>query len=726
MIRPHSTGLGLLIAVVLALGLCVTQARAQSFVILADQGPLGTSTVPNGGTVNMVAEAIGSPVQARLTFSYRGAGTATISTVDRTGSNDFSVAPAGLPITLGPNEGWTLVVRFLPSSGARVTGRLTLTVTETVQGAATQGQLVVNLAGFAPELVFSYTLPGGNAVAISDGGTITFPPTPLNTTASAVIAILNRGSATGTVSSVTASGDAFAVSGVPLPPISIEAGRELRFNLNFTPSQRDVQSGSLRIEYAGRTLTILLRGSGAAAAFLYQLVRDSVESPISPGQLITLGDTAIGQRTVVTLRVRNAGNADGVIQTISVLGPGYQLADLPFLPLTLAPSASVAFTLIFAPTQPGAATGRLRIGNDMFDLSATGLGAALNYTVVMAGASTSVSPNGSILFSSLAVGQSFTARFLVTNTGNQAAVISAIFATGSQAFSLSDLPELPLTLEPGATATFLVTFAPTTVGVAQAVLRVGGHSFDLIGSATSPLPLPAILLEGPRGQAQPMQQVAYTLSLAEPYPLNLVGTLTLTFNSEVFVNDATVQFATGGRSVNFTIPAGSTRAVFPNKETTIRLQTGTVAGTIMLTPAFFTETGVNLTPASPPTVSLTIAQGPPQLVSVQLGGRTPDSFTLLVTGYSTSRSVSQIELQAVAAPGVNLTNPKLTLNVEAAFLSWYQNAQSQQYGSLFTAAIPVSIQGTTPSGSPIDGLQSVSVTLSNALGTSQPASVALR
>ncbi len=714
------------LAVLLGLWFGLPAAWAQSFVILADQGPLGTSTVPNGGTVNMVAEAIGTPVQARLTFSYRGTGTATISALDRTGSNDFSLTPPNLPVTLGPNEGFAVVVRFLPSSGARMTGRLTLTVSETVQGTPTQGTLIVNLAGLAPELVFSYTLPGGNAVAIGDGGTITFPPTPLGAAAAAVIAILNRGSATGTVSSVSASGDAFAVSGVPLPPISIEAGREVRFNLEFKPSQRDVQTGTLRIEYAARVVTIALRGSGAAASFLYYLVRDSTETPVAAGQLIALGETAIGQRTVVTLRVRNTGNAEAVIQTINVLGPGYQLADLPFLPLSLAPGASVTFSLIFAPVQPGPGTGRLRIGNDTFDLTATGLGAALEYTVAMAGASTKVTPNGSVLFSALAVGQSFSARFLAANTGNQAAVISAIFVTGSAAFSLSDLPELPLTLDPGATAAFLIRFAPTTVGVAQAVLRVGGHSFDLVGSATSPLPLPAVALDGPRGQAQPMQQLAYTLSLAEPYPLNLAGTLTLNFNSEVFVNDATVQFATGGRTVNFTIPAGGTRAVFPNNETTIRLQTGTVAGTITLTPAFYTETGVNLTPASPPTVSLAISQGPPQLVSVQVGTRAPDSFTLLVTGYATSRSVSQIELQAVAAQGVNLTNPRLTLNVEAAFLSWYQNAQSQQYGSLFTAMVPVSIQGTTPSGSLIEGLQSVSVTLSNALGSSQATSVTLR
>ena len=185
-----------------------------------------------------------------------------------------------------------------------------------------------------------------------------------------------------------------------------------------------------------------------------------------------------------------------------------------------------------------------------------------------------------------------------------------------------------------------------------------------------------------------------SFSLAEPYPLNLIGTLTLTFSSEVFNNDATVQFATGGRSLNFTIPAGTTRAQSPNSETQIRLQTGSVAGTITLTATVATSSGINLTVENPPSMTLTIPQGPPQLVSVQLGSKTTTGFTLLVTGYSTGRTLSQMDLEVVSDAGETVNNPKLSLNVEPAFLSWYQNVQSQQYGSLFTATVPVSLEGT--------------------------------
>ena len=43
------------------------------------------------------------------------------------------------------------------------------------------------------------------------------------------------------------------------------------------------------------------------------------------------------------------------------------------------------------------------------------------------------------------------------------------------------------------------------------------------------------------------------------------------------------------------IPAGSTQAVFPNNSTQMGLQTGTVAGTITLTPSFVSDGGIVLT-----------------------------------------------------------------------------------------------------------------------------------
>ena len=73
------------------------------------------------------------------------------------------------------------------------------------------------------------------------------------------------------------------------------------------------------------------------------------------------------------------------------------------------------------------------------------------------------------------------------------------------------------------------------------------------------------------------------LQLAAPYPQDLTGTLTLTFTPDSFADDPTIQFASGGRTVNFKIPANTTTAVF-GQSNQVQFSSGTVAGVITLTP----------------------------------------------------------------------------------------------------------------------------------------------
>jgi hypothetical protein len=681
------------------------------------------AAVPNNGSATMVADGLGRTVTGTLSISYRGSPQATITAIDRTGSNDFSITGPSLPFVLDPSRSTAIQISFTPSA-SRAQGRITIAFTEgTVTGA-----LIVNLNGTAPEWAVSYTLPGGNATLLTPGATLEFPAVTLNTAAPAVIAIMNRGQATGAVGAIRVTGAAFQASGLPLPPTAVDPGRDLRFNVSFTPQQREPQSGTLEVDLGGSQVTFLLRGAGRGPSLVYQFIRGDSSSPVLPDQTVTMADTAVGDRSFATFQISNQGNGDGSIAAINLTGTGFQLADLPVLPLTLAPGATAGFTLVFAPTQPGVATARVRIGSLTFPVEATALGSALTYSYTQTGGRTPLPEGGTLLFSPVQIGRRTTARFQISSGGTAAATISNISLTAPSAvFRLEEVPALPLVLPGSASVEFTVSFAPIALGTATATLRVDGASFTLSGTAGEPAPLPSASFEGPSATQQPLQQPSYTLNLAEPYPLTIVGTVTLAFNSEVFANDATVQFAAGGRSVPFTIPANTTRAVFPNNASQIRLQTGTVAGTISLTASFATEGGVNLTPVTPPAISLAVARGAPQITSVQLGNKSANSLTLLVSGYSTSRSVSQMSIDMVPIPGVNMQSSRFTLNVESAFVSWYQNAQSQQFGSLFSAAVPITMEGAANGvANLVDAIQTISVSLGNPQGTSSPSSVDVR
>ena len=114
---------------------------------------------------------------------------------------------------------------------------------------------------------------------------------------------------------------------------------------------------------------------------------------------------------------------------------------------------------------------------------------------------------------------------------------------------------------------------------------------------------PQIVFTGPPS-AVSGQQPTLQFQLVNPYPVALTGSLTLTFVSSDSsgINDPAVQFASGGRTISFSIPADSTAT--PG----VQLQTGTVAGTATVSLAVDAN-GVNVTPANVAPVTITIPRG---------------------------------------------------------------------------------------------------------------------
>jgi hypothetical protein len=212
----------------------------------------------------------------------------------------------------------------------------------------------------------------------------------------------------------------------------------------------------------------------------------------------------------------------------------------------------------------------------------------------------------------------------------------------------------------------------------------------------------------------PAQQPRFQLSLASAYPLPITGQITLTFTPDAVVarDDPAVQFATGGRTATFAIPANSTD---PTPE--FAVQTGTVAGTIVLT-VTMQQGGTNITPAPAPSRTIRIERLAPSVAS---GGvrvvRTPTGFEVQVIGYSTPRQVTQAAFRFASASGAELQGAEITIPVESVFTAWYQDAASTQFGSQFRYVQPFTVQGDA------NAVTSVTVTLTNAQGASQPVTV---
>ena len=209
--------------------------------------------------------------------------------------------------------------------------------------------------------------------------------------------------------------------------------------------------------------------------------------------------------------------------------------------------------------------------------------------------------------------------------------------------------------------------------------------------------------------------------------MQISGKLTLAFSSlaEVFSDDPAIAFASGGRTVNFIIPANSRNAVFGLSDSQIRFQTGTVAGNITLGATFATDAGgISLTQTAVAT-NIPVRPSAPRITSVQIASRTSAGFTVMITGYSPTRSVSTLDFSFMPYVDPNNKDLKLettrsSLTVNGPFSVWYQSSASQAFGSLFTAAVTFNVRGS------IEAIQSLAVTINNGIGTSNSLTVSLR
>ena len=226
--------------------------------------------------------------------------------------------------------------------------------------------------------------------------------------------------------------------------------------------------------------------------------------------------------------------------------------------------------------------------------------------------------------------------------------------------------------------------------------------------------LPPVSVGGP-DTSDAGKQAQVQVTLAAPYPVRVNGTATLTFRADTGGDDPAVQFAADGRSATYTFAPNSTTSDPP----ALALQTGTVAGLITVASRLVAADGTDVTPSPAPSRQVRVNAGPPVISSVT-ATRNATGLQVQVAGFSPTRSVTQAVFHFTAAAGGTLQGSDVTIPVDAVFAAWYQSAASSAFGSQFLFTQPFTLQGSAAN------VASVSVTLSNQLGNSQPVSATVQ
>lgn len=695
--------------------------------------------VPNQASLELPAAGVGQTRTANLLLTYRGTTAATFSAPPTLfGSADFFVSgPEKLPAKIGPGESVAVTIGYRARTAQPASALLNLAYVEEpaanapAGAASVQGNISLVFTGSAPNLQVSYFLQTeGNFIPLANGGKVLYLDVPVNTSAIATISIQNRGSGPGTLEDIKLSGDAdFQILGIPLLPITIEAQQELRLPIRYTPKTVASHTATLKATIGGQEQIFGVEGNSIGPAFSYEYLGSDLAQPLFPNTVFLLPDTKLNTPLEFTVRVTNTGNADALLQSIAISGTGYVITDAPLFPSTLKSKTAFSVTVRFTPTLPGVVRGRLRIGNDTLELASNGIGSLLEYSFRNGTFVSTVRAGESVLFTPSAVGANTRVTFFVKNTGTARAVVSTIGVVEARGpFRVGPLPILPLALEPNESTEFELVYTPQAVGFVTGTLRVDALSFSLSGSANAPPPLPAFRFEGQSGTVDPFQQLPMGVTLDAPYPLPIVGTLTLNVNPDSFVADPAVQFATGGRAVEFTIAANSRQAVFVNGLISVRIQTGSVAGLLIITPSFRTSTGnTDLTPDNPLTQRINVPPLAPRLLSVRIDSRTTNGIVLALTGYATTRALSQISLELTPVAGFVLQDRQISINVEAEVDQWFRSQTSVAFGGQFTIQVPLNISGQNlGTAVPANGLDTVAVSVRNAQGASNTLRVVVK
>lgn len=669
----------------------------------------------DGGAIPFPAADINSTTAATIFLVNQGDAAGAINGLSISGAGFRLNGAPPLPATVAAGASAVFSIVFAPTQPGAYTGVFRFNLS----GRTLSGTLSGSTA--ASNIGLSYLDPDtNNVVPLGNGATVQFPGTAVGAGTSIVLIASNTGAGTGILSAVAVAdgGTAFQLQNVPALPAPVTPSAQVRFAVRFTPPRQQNFAAVLSLTVDGGAVTVNLQGAGIGPQFTYAY--DS--TALQPNGAIAFGDVAVGQSAGVTVQAANTGAGDGQIAAITISGAGLALSNLPALPATLHPNASQKFTLTFAPTSPGPVNGRLLIGGDSFNVTANGVGPRLNFSFTSSGTAVPVSDGGFVLFVPQTVGTSSTVDFSVQNTGTAAAAISIIAVTSGAVFTLPSPPSLPLTLAPGESLSFPVKFAPNATGALTSTLRINAASLTLSGSGSPPAALPSYNFQTAGTVSQPAQQPTVGVNLASPYAQTIQGTLKLTFEPDAFVDDPAIQFATGGRTASFTIPANTTQALF-NGNTSIPLQTGTTAGAITLTPSFAMQSGFDLTPPGADTLTIAIPRMAPRVLGAQVGNVTLSGFSLVLTGYSTSRNLQKLDIDVAPRSGEKFSNTHLTLDVSGGAGSWYQATASQATGGAFLVTIPFALSNGSNTDDLVHKLQSLTITATNDVGSSSAVTV---
>jgi len=588
--------------------------------------------------------------------------------------------------------------------------------------------------------------PTGNTSDTALPSTYQFPNTPAWGTAGIVLRLKNQSVYPIQIAAVVVGAQSgagsynpnFTVTGLAIGK-TLAPNSSLSFEditLNFTPQITGATTGYLQATYQiqqngcdlsstnsatqcpSNTVTLsTLQGTGTSPQLVLTYNAANGSTPLQPNSSspLSFGNVSTSATSTLTFTITNQSATAASVPQVSlqtqIFGSSAFRADTSSLPSSLAPGVAGSFSITFAPGQTGQANATLIVGSAPYPITGTGIVLAdidalqISY-VDSTGVRTSPQAATPIDFGQVIAGTNTpaTLTFTVANpaTSFNAVSLSTIAASGA-GFSLSQLPQLPVSIAPGTSISFKGAFSGGNTGTYNGTLAIGTRQFSLTGkSIDSAIPDATIQLDQQPLTSQ--KQAHVSIQLASASTVSAIGQLSLSFTPSAtnISDDPAINFlATSGRQLQVSVAPGAQNATL-NGQSAITFQTGTTAGTLT-----FTLTFPNKAPVSQ---SFTIASQ-----TVQLSGITAvrQNSNLVVTfsGFDNTYTAGKLSFLFYDQSGKQINASPITIDASSGFHQYFFSAANKAGGAF-------SAQATFPVTGDITQVGSVSATVSNSSGTS--------
>ena len=314
-----------------------------------------TAPVTSSGSVTITSDDPQTPTSV---LSVSGTGTTTTVAPTITNQPVSQTVTAGQTATFAVVAAGTAPLSYQwQKNGVNIAGAnsssYTTPATSTSDSGSTFSVVVTNTAGTVTSAAATLTVNPAPAPAIQLNPTsINFGNAVVGINLSQVLIIRNTGTATLTISQVTATGPGFSSGGFSLP-LNVSVGQQTTITVAFLPAVVGSASGNVSIVSNASTspTSVSLSGTGIAATFILSISPTS----LSFGN-VTTGTSSAAQSVIIT----NTGNSNVVISQITLSGAGYTMTG-GSAPVTLAPLQTVTLSVQFGPAVAGTVSGNIAI-----------------------------------------------------------------------------------------------------------------------------------------------------------------------------------------------------------------------------------------------------------------------------------------------------------------------------------------------------------------------------